>query len=409
MSDHLLPLLAASHSPPGSGLEATPLNVEEAVRQRYSAASQAVSADLCCPVDYDAKYLDVLPAEIIERDYGCGDPSRHVRPGETVLDLGSGGGKICYIAAQIVGPRGHVIGVDCNDDMLALARKYRSEVGDRLGFHNVAFHRGRIQDLALDLDEFERYLAEHPVRSAADWQRAESHAEHLRQTRPMIPAASVDVVVSNCVLNLVRRDDRRQLFAEVFRVLRPGGRAVISDIACDEPVPESLQNDAALWSGCISGAFVEHEFLAAFTSAGFHGLRLLERQNEPWATVGGIEFRSVTVEAFKGEPGSNQDQREAVIYRGPWRSVTDDAGQVLGRGARTAVSRGTFERLRQPPYSDFVFLVPPRGGAGDDASTTTPAEIDSRQPTIRDPRETKGPSYQATILPGQNCCGPGCC
>ncbi len=90
------------------------LDVEAVVRERYASASNAVEPALCCPVDYDPQFLKVLPAEIIERDYGCGDPSAFVRAGETVLDLGSGGGKICYIASQIVGGNGKVIGVDTN-------------------------------------------------------------------------------------------------------------------------------------------------------------------------------------------------------------------------------------------------------------------------------------------------------
>ena len=94
-------------------------SVESAVRQRYGAAAQEREAALCCPVEYDPQFLKVIPDEIIERDYGCGDPSRFVREGETVLDLGSGGGKICYIAAQIVGKSGTVIGVDANTEMLA--------------------------------------------------------------------------------------------------------------------------------------------------------------------------------------------------------------------------------------------------------------------------------------------------
>ena len=99
---------------------ATPasLNVEQAVTQRYSGASQQQEVALCCPVEYDTTMLEVLPDELIERDYGCGDPSRYVQEGETVLDLGSGGGKICYIASQLVGESGHVIGVDMNADML---------------------------------------------------------------------------------------------------------------------------------------------------------------------------------------------------------------------------------------------------------------------------------------------------
>ena len=244
--------------------------VEDAVSKRYSAAAQQVEPALCCPVNYDARYLAVLPQELIDRDYGCGDPSRHVRAGESVLDLGSGGGKICFIASQIVGPRGRVIGVDMNDEMLALARKYQREIGDRIGWHNVEFHRGRIQDLKLDLSG-----------------------------NPMIADGSIDVVLSNCVLNLVAEADRRQMFGEIFRVLKPGGRAAISDIVSDRAVPENLKRDPTLWSGCISGAFVEQDFLAAFAAAGFTNVELISRQQEPWQVVEGIEFRSVTIRAFK--------------------------------------------------------------------------------------------------------------
>ncbi len=253
-----------------------PLTVENAVLNRYSAASKVVEPALCCPVNYDRKLLAVLPEELIERDYGCGDPSRYVREGETVLDLGSGGGKICYIASQIVGPRGRVTGIDMNEDMLALARKYQREIAGRIGWDNVSFHRGRIQDLTRSLDEPER-------------------------TEPLIPSGSIDVVLSNCVLNLVNEADREQLFFEVFRVLRLGGRAVISDIVSNRPVPATLKADPALWSGCVSGAFEEQAFLRAFSDAGFHQVQVASRQEEPWTVVEGIEFRSVTLQAIKGD------------------------------------------------------------------------------------------------------------
>lgn len=278
------------------------INVESAVRERYSAAAQAPEAALCCPVSYDRRFLEVIPPEILERDYGCGDPSKHVQAGETVLDLGSGGGKIAYIAAQVVGPTGRVIGVDCNDEMLSLARKYQREIGDRLGFHNVEFRKGRIQDLRLDLERFDRFLAEQPVRSSSDWLRAEEYAHTLRSSSPLIPDQSIDVVVSNCVLNLVRNEDRRQLFAEIFRVLKANGRAVISDIVSSDDVPPELQADAKLWSGCISGAFREDRFPAAFEFAGFARVEIIERQANPWQTIGTLEFRSVTVRAFKSWP-----------------------------------------------------------------------------------------------------------
>lgn len=249
-----------------------PLTIESVVLDRYSAAAQAVEPALCCPVNYDRKFLAVLPAELIERDYGCGDPSRFVRAGETVLDLGSGGGKICYIASQIVGPHGRVIGIDMNEDMLALARKYQAEIAGRIGWDNVTFHRGRIQDLSHSLDEPHR-------------------------TEPLIPSGSIDVVLSNCVLNLVHEGDREQLFREIFRVLRPDGRAAISDIVSNRPVPAAFKADPELWSGCISGAFEEQAFLQAFSAAGFQHVELVARQEKPWMVVEGIEFRSVTVQA----------------------------------------------------------------------------------------------------------------
>src|SRR5689334_10111236 len=160
--------------------------VEVAVRQRYSKGAKQKVQALCCPVNYNAHYLKIIPSEIIERDYGCGDPSKYVCEGETVLDLGSGGGKICYIAAQVVGAKGRVIGVDMNDDMLALARKYQPTMERKLGYSNVEFHKGRIQDLALDLDVFAEYLHKKPVKNATDWLAAQSHADVLRSMRPMI-------------------------------------------------------------------------------------------------------------------------------------------------------------------------------------------------------------------------------
>ena len=112
-------------------MKTSPLAVESAVKQRYAAGAQAQDAALCCPVSYDPRYLEVIPQEVIERDYGCGDPSRYLRRGETVLDLGSGTGKICFIAAQVVGPEGTVIGVDMTDAMLEVARRNAPVVAER--------------------------------------------------------------------------------------------------------------------------------------------------------------------------------------------------------------------------------------------------------------------------------------
>lgn len=282
--------------------------VESAVKQRYAAAARTPEAALCCPAPgYNPDYLKAIPQEVIDKDYGCGDPSRYLREGETVLDLGSGVGKICFIAAQIVGPRGRVIGVDMTDDMLEVARRNAPIVAARIGYANVEFRKGRIQDLALDLERFERERKNCPAASADDGLAGEELARDLRAKDPLIPSESIDVVVSNCVLNLVEPAAKRRLFVEIFRVLKPAGRAVISDIVSATNVPEEMQNDPELWSGCISGALPEGLFLKAFEDAGFEGVRTLKREAEPWQTVRGIEFRSITVEACKGkswiEPG----------------------------------------------------------------------------------------------------------
>ncbi|MEL6896880.1 MAG: methyltransferase domain-containing protein, partial [Planctomycetota bacterium] len=131
------------------------LDVDSAVRDRYAAAAGEREAELCCPVDYDRQYLKVIPQEVIDRDYGCGDPSRYVREGETVLDLGSGGGKICFIASQVVGAEGRVIGVDMNDAMLQLARDSAPVVAGEIGYDNVTFHKGRIEDMRVDRDRID--------------------------------------------------------------------------------------------------------------------------------------------------------------------------------------------------------------------------------------------------------------
>src|SRR6266403_6406343 len=278
-------------------------NAETAVRERYSAGAKTAESKLCCPVDYDNERLKVIPQEVIERDYGCGDPSRYLREGETVLDLGSGTGKICFIAAQIVGPNGKIIGVDMTDEMLEVARRNAPIVAKRTGCANVEFRKGRIQDLALDLERLDQELERRPITNAASFLAADELAQELREKHPLIASDSIDVVVSNCVLNLVEPKSKKQLFEEIFRVLKKGGRAVICDIIGDEEVPEEMQDDPELWSGCVSGALTEEAFLAAFENAGFYGIQILKRDSQPWRTVGGIEFRSVTIEAFKGKQG----------------------------------------------------------------------------------------------------------
>ncbi|MDX1694723.1 MAG: methyltransferase domain-containing protein, partial [Ketobacteraceae bacterium] len=225
------------------------MDVKTTVLERYSEGARERQESLCCPVDYDTGLLKLLPAEIVEKDYGCGDPSRYVEEGDVVLDLGSGGGKICYMAAQLVGPEGKVIGVDMNDDMLDLARRHLPEMTEKLGGATVEFRKGHIQDLALGLDAVASYIKRNPIETLDDFEDFEAWKRQERRDNPMVKDNSVSLVVSNCVLNLVANEDRARMIAEIFRVLKPGGRVAISDIVSDEAVPAHLQKDPHLWSG----------------------------------------------------------------------------------------------------------------------------------------------------------------
>ena len=380
---------------------------EIAVHDRYSAAAHEKESSLCCPVRYSREYLEAIPEEILERDYGCGDPTPHVREGETVLDLGSGGGKACYILSQVVGPDGHVIGVDCNREMISLARRHRDAVAAELGYANVEFRYGMIQDLALDLEALTEETSGLQITIPDDWITLRQAEQRLRHERPMVADESVDCVVSNCVLNLVRPEDRRQLFAEIFRVLRLGGRVAVSDIVSDEDVPGHLQQDPDLWSGCISGAFREDRFLKAFEEAGFYGIQIAARQAEPWRTVEGIEFRSLTVVANKGKQGPCLGRNQAVIYRGPFKKVEDDDNHVYYRGERMAVCDKTSRLLHREPYSGQFEIIEPR----EPVPLEKAAKFDCSRPKHRHSRETKGQEYDATTESHGTCTDSGgnCC
>lgn len=373
------------------------MTVEQTVRLRYSEGAVERQESLCCPVDYDAELLGLLPREIIEKDYGCGDPSRYVRPGDIVLDLGSGGGKVCYLAAQLVGPEGRVIGVDMNDDMLALARRYQADMAEKLGGDRVRFIKGYIQDLALDVAAMEEHLAAHPVIDAASlaglraWQAAQRHQ------CPLFPDASVDLVISNCVLNLVDDAEKAQLVREIFRVLKPGGRVAIADIIADEPVPAAFKQDPELWSGCLAGAFQEQDFVAAFAEAGFSGIRLDKWSESPWRVIEGIEFRAATLLAVKGHGRECLDCGHAVMYRGPYAEIHDDEGHAFPRGERIAVCERTFRFLTEGPFKgDFIGFAP--------LASVDPVPWCAPPGTRRGAAETKGGRQISTCGQGASCC-----
>ena len=354
------------------------------------------------PRPAEAKYLEAIPAEVLERDYGCGDPTKYVRPGETVLDLGSGAGKSCYIAAQVVGPEGRVIGVDCNRDMLALARRHLEAFAARVGYRNVAFHCGLIQDLKLDLDALAERLDAGPVRDQWGYLELRDLEDRLRREDPLIPDESIDCVISNCVLNLVRPEDKPRLFAEVFRVPEargPGGhqrhrgrrgragRAAGRPRALERLPRRRLREDA---------------FLAAFEAAGFHGISLAERRAEPWRTVARDRVPPGHRRGLQGQAGPLPGAQPGPGLQG---SVPE------GRGRRRPrlPPRPEDRRLRQdvppapaPPYDGMFAPVEPLTAIPPEQA----APFDCRRSARRHPRETKGQGYDATTAADGVAAGP---
>jgi len=295
------------------------------VQRFYGEAAQQPKAELCCPTAFDPAEVAHIPQEVIERFYGCGSPVADAKPqpGEVYVDLGSGAGIDCFIAAKYVGPAGRVIGVDMTDPMLEVARACRPKVAAALGYDVVTFRKG--------------YLEEIPVDTKA-----------------------ADVVTSNCVINL--SPDKPKVFAEIWRILKDHGRAVIADIVSDREVPPHLKVNEQLWGECIVGALTEEQFLAMLEQAGFYGLSVLKKAF--WKTIEGFQFYSVTVQGFKFEKTQGCTFiGQKAIYRGPFKGILDEEGHLFPRNVEIEVCTDTAAKLLKAPYADlFTILEPARPG-----------------------------------------------
>jgi len=259
---------------------------------------------------------------VMDRSYGCGSPIALAQlvSGETTLDLGSGGGIDCFIAARKVGPSGRVIGVDMTDEMLAVANRNRTAVAEKLGYDVVEFRRG--------------FLEQIPVESK-----------------------TIDLITSNCVINL--SPDKKAVFREMWRVLKDHGRIVVSDIVSRETVPDHLRVNPRLWGECLAGALTEEEFVTYLEQAGFHGLQILKR--DYWKKVGGCTFYSVTLRGFKFEASAeSRFTGQCAVYLGPQKAVMDEEGHLFPRNEPVEVSTDTAAKLSRPPYRGS-FLIRAQG------------------------------------------------
>ncbi len=329
----------------------------EQVTSTYTEAAISKIDNLCCPTSYNGELLKDLPKEILEKDYGCGDPSQYVKEGDFVLDLGSGVGKMCYMIAKIVGSNGKVTGIDINNEMLTVARKYQDQLNNRENVAKTNFVKARIQDLKTDIEKLEAKIRNTKFKGFEDLQQVESYANDLKQ-EPAIPDNSYDLVISNCVLNLVDEEERKSLISEIYRVLKPGGRFAISDIVSSHFVPDSIKSKDNLWGDCISGSFQEEELSRIFSKEGFVHINYETWSNSAWKIVENIEFRSVTITGYKPINTSCEDCHYQVIYKGPFSELIDDADHRYPRGKRVDLCEETFEHLKRFAPSDFVFITP---------------------------------------------------
>jgi arsenite methyltransferase len=315
--------------------------VQDDVRHYYGEVLQS-SADLktgaCCPTEAMPAHIRPLLAdlhpEIQARFYGCGSPLPPALGGATVLDLGCGTGRDVYLLSRLVGEHGRVIGIDMTPEQLEVAERHRDWHAERYGHarSNVTFANGLIEDLQ----------------------------------NCGIADASIDVVVSNCVLNL--SPEKERVFAEIFRVLKPGGELYFSDVFADRRIPMSLRNDPVLLGECLSGALYTEDFRRMMQRTGCADVRIVTQSGIPLlgpvieAKVGMVGFKSITVRAFRMPLEDRcEDYGQAATYSGtipqyPHAFVLDDHHRFeTGRPMR--VCGNTFDMLAQSRYASHFGLV----------------------------------------------------
>lgn len=335
---------------------------DEAIQQYYGdtlSGTTDLRTGACCSPDAMPPYLQAwlreVPREVTDRFYGCGSPIPAAVEGATVLDLGCGTGRDAFLASRLVGAHGRVIGLDMTPPQLDVARRARAAHRDATGLDNLDFRDGVIEDLA--------------AAGIAD--------------------ASVDVVISNCVLNLSA--DKERVLAEVFRVLRPGGELFFSDVYADRRIPPALLEDPVLRGECLSGALYHEDFRRMLARIGCADHRVLARSPVPLldpeieARIGMVRFESVTVRAFKLDLEDRcEDYGQSATYRGdiphhPHRFVLDDhhvfeTGRPLAVcGNTAAMLAGTrlaphFEVTARRAHFGLFDCGPAPAGGGDPAA-----------------------------------------
>jgi len=296
--------------------------MKSSVRDYYTnlQSSKDLKTSACCtePAPHIVSALKRVPQEITEKFYGCGNPIPNGIRGLTVLDLGCGTGRDCYIASQLIGPNGVVIGLDMTDSQLAVAKKYVKSYSSELGFSrpNMKFVKGYIENIS-----------------------------------SVVSQASVDLIISNCVINL--SPDKPAVLKQCYDALKFGGELHFSDVYSDRRVPDTVRHDKVLVGECLGGAMYRNDFLRLCSEIGFHCPRVLtskpiEVNNaELQEKVGNIKFYSISYRLFKlktTEP-TEEDYGQIAIYNGTIpgcaHGIALDEKHVFETGRATSVSGNT--------------------------------------------------------------------
>ena len=346
-------------------------DVKERVSEFYGETVQKTE-DLqfaaCCVDDYDTALLEHLTEEVLERRYGCGSPIPDVLEGRTVVDLGSGAGADCFIASQLAGPKGRVIGVDMTDEQLEIARRNIEPHMEQFGFDepNNEFREGLIEELPID-------------------------------------DGVADVVISNCVINL--SEDKQAVFDEIWRVLGDGGEFYISDIVADRRIPDRLQQDELLWSECLTGAAYGEDLRRIMQKAGFADVRTVK--SEPTGdSIEGIGFRSEVLRGFKLDLEDRcEDYGQVAVYRGTIAgsetSFVLDENHRFVAGEPMRVCRNTADMLSQTRFADHFQVSDPLGHYGP-FDCESPSGVEGTEGVIDEPIPTERVEIEDSDT---GCCG----
>ncbi len=300
----------------------------KAVRDFYGKAAETPQEELCCPVKNDDADTSHIPKETLDRFYGCGSPITiaGVKEGETLVDLGSGAGIDCFIAAKRVGANGKIYGIDMTDEMLKVANESKKTVATNLGYDVVEFRKGFLEQIPVDDN-------------------------------------CVDLITSNCVINL--SPDKKAVFGEMWRILKDHGRIVISDIVSAKETPDYMRANKQLWGECISGSLTENDFVSFLEQVGFYGVQTLNKVF--WKEVEGYSFYSVTVKGYKFEKTDGcVFAGQKAVYNGPYKAAIDDEGHMFPRNREIEICEDTAAKLSKPPYAGQFTII---GGQNDGAAS----------------------------------------